>query len=210
MMDLTTTLKELFEEEESTIITIELNDYFNLFVEGLTENGETLTNTPFNVENIKAILIELINAENGEFIKTIDNLNININTTEYQLKTRVKEDLTSEYAEEITELLEDMSDNELITTWNEYQNENYYENQVYYMEEFNEIMNGYEPLQLASLVWNGEFNPNDDYFTFGVYLESHYSVSDLISINELADFIIDNGNDLDNYEITEIIEKYNF
>lgn len=209
MMELKTTIKDLFEEEESTVITYELNDHFNLFIEGLTEYGETLIDNPFNVNNIKNILLELMN-EDGEVIKNIDNLGVNLTTTEEELKNRVIEEITEDYADEIIEYLEDMSDNELITAWNEYQNENYYENQVYYMEEFNEIMDNYTPLEIANLVWHGDFNPNDDYFTFGVYLESHYSVSDLISIDELADFIIDNGNDLDNYGINEIIEKYDF
>lgn len=39
----------------------------------------------------------------------------------------------------------------------------------YDMDEFNEFMSNYEPLELAQMMWFGDFNPNDDYFRFDGY-----------------------------------------
>lgn len=41
---------------------------------------------------------------------------------------------------------------------------------IYYdMDSFDEFMDGYTPLQIAQMIWFGEFNPNDDYFRFNAY-----------------------------------------
>ena len=41
--------------------------------------------------------------------------------------------------------------------------------QVYQMEDFNEIMEGYEPLEIANRIYFGDFNPNHEYFRFNGY-----------------------------------------
>lgn len=43
------------------------------------------------------------------------------------------------------------------------------ENAYYSMDEFNEIMSGYEPHNLALTCFNGNFNPNHEFFTFNGY-----------------------------------------
>ena len=41
---------------------------------------------------------------------------------------------------------------------------------LYYdMAEFDEILSNYSPMQIAQMIWFGEFNPNDDYFRFNAY-----------------------------------------
>ena len=56
--------------------------------------------------------------------------------------------------------------------------------QVYQMEDFNEIMEGYEPLEIANRIYFGDFNPNHEYFRFNGYanLESldEYDLEDEI------------------------------
>lgn len=49
--------------------------------------------------------------------------------------------------------------------------------QVYYMEEFNELMHGVKPLEIANRIYYGDFNPNDEYFRFNGY-------ANLESLNE--------------------------
>ena len=41
--------------------------------------------------------------------------------------------------------------------------------EVFYMDEFNEVMNGIEPLEIANRMFFGNFNPNDEYFRFDGY-----------------------------------------
>lgn len=68
--------------------------------------------------------------------------------------------------------------------------------EVFDMDMFDEIMNGFEPMDIALKTFFGEFNPNDDFFRFNGYanLESltYYDLK-----NELLD-----------YE-NEIVEEYN-
>ena len=41
--------------------------------------------------------------------------------------------------------------------------------QVFSMDEFNEIMEGYDPLEIANRIYFGDFNPNHEYFRFNGY-----------------------------------------
>lgn len=67
--------------------------------------------------------------------------------------------------------------------------------QVYEMSMFNEIMDGFEPMDIALKTYFGTFNPNDDYFRFNGY-------ANLESLSEY-----DLENELIDYE-NEIIEEY--
>lgn len=45
-----------------------------------------------------------------------------------------------------------------------------FEDSIYYdMDEFDEFLDGYTPMEIAQLMWFGEFNPNDEYFHFNAY-----------------------------------------
>ena len=92
-----------------------------------------------------------------------------------------------------------------------------FENYVLYnMEDFDEIMEGYTPTQLAERIFFGDFNPNNSYFYFNGYgnlesinedeMESHFS----ILIDELVDGILYNYNDLyiKNDELDDCINEY--
>lgn len=70
------------------------------------------------------------------------------------------------------------------------------DNRTYYMEDFNELLNGKEPLELASMIAFGEFNPYHDYFYFNGYgnikSSPYIDYSDLLNIytvDDIADFI---------------------
>ena len=65
--------------------------------------------------------------------------------------------------------------------------------QVYYMEDFNEIMHDTNPLEIANRIYFGDFNPNHDYFRFNGYanLESldEYDLED-----EIKDYSLEIAN----------------
>ena len=63
------------------------------------------------------------------------------------------------------------------------------------MEMFDEIMSGFEPMEIALRIFFGDFNPNDDFFRFNGY-------ANLESLSEY-----DLENELIDYE-NEIIEEY--
>ena len=65
---------------------------------------------------------------------------------------------------------------------------NYYD-----MDEFDELMSNYSPMEIAQMIWFGEFNPNDGYFRFNAYsnLESADWRDVVAEAEDLVDDIID-------------------
>lgn len=92
-----------------------------------------------------------------------------------------------------------------------------FENFVLYdMDNFNEIMEGYTPMEISQKIYFGDFNPNADYFYFNGYanLESIHE-SELrehfeIIIDELIDELIYHYPNIyiDDDELKELIDEY--
>ena len=70
-----------------------------------------------------------------------------------------------------------------------------FEDSIYYgMEEFDEFMSNYSPMEIAQMIYFGDgFNPNDDYFRFNAYgnLESADWHDVKVDAEDLKDDIID-------------------
>lgn len=87
---------------------------------------------------------------------------------------------------------------------------------LYNMDDFDEMMEGYTPTELAQRIFFGDFNINHDYFFFNGYanLESicEYEMSDHFEpiINELVDSVLYYYTDLyiDNEELDDLINEY--
>ena len=114
--------------------------------------------------------------------------------------------------EMIKDLLENMSESQLYIIVNEYSDKtNYYDDRIYDMDEFDEIMSGMSPSDIATKIFYGDFRPNDNYFKFDGYanLESFDYISDEVDLEEIADYIVDNDEDFDNSDIREILDEEN-
>ena len=112
--------------------------------------------------------------------------------------------------EMIKDLLENMSESQLYIIVNEYFDKtNYYDDRIYDMDEFDEIMSGMSPSDIATKIFYGDFRPNDNYFRFDGYanLESFDYISDEVDLEEVADYIVDNDEDFDNGDIREILDE---
>lgn len=59
--------------------------------------------------------------------------------------------------------------------------------ELYEMDMFDEIMESFEPMDIALKTLYGNFNPNDDYFRFDGYANLE-SLSELDVENELLDY----------------------
>ena len=87
---------------------------------------------------------------------------------------------------------------------------------LYNMEDFDEMMEGYSPTELAERIFFGDFNPNDDYFYFNGYanLESihEYEMSDHfeIIIDEIVDSMLYNYDDIyiDDADLNDLVGRY--
>lgn len=114
--------------------------------------------------------------------------------------------------EMIKDLLENMSESQLYIIANEYSDKtNYYDDRIYDMDEFDEIMSGMSPSDIATKIFYGDFRPNDNYFKFDGYanLESFDYISDEVDLEEIADYIVDNDEDFDDSDIREILDEEN-
>ena len=114
--------------------------------------------------------------------------------------------------EMIKDLFENMNESQLYTIANEYFDKtNYYDDRIYDMEEFDEIMSGMSPSDIALKIFYGDFRPNDSYFKFDgcANLQSFDYISDEVDLEEIADYIVDNDEDFDNSDIREILDEEN-
>ena len=87
---------------------------------------------------------------------------------------------------------------------------------LYDMDDFNEIMEGYTPTELAERIFFGDFNINDDYFYFNGYgnlesiteydMEGHFEPI----IDEIIDSMLYHYDDLyiDNDNLNDLIGRY--
>jgi hypothetical protein len=109
--------------------------------------------------------------------------------------------------EELKAILENLEQNELLRIWNEY---SACDDQIFPMDEFDEIFSGYTPWEIArTCYYSGKFCPAHDYFWFNGYgnAESSDYPSDRIYIDDLADHILENNEDFDNEEIAEFLSE---
>ena len=88
--------------------------------------------------------------------------------------------------------------------------------EVYYMEDLDEYLYGFEPTTILNKMFYGDFNPNNDYFKFNVYgnLES-YNEWELIEeyemyIDEIIEALLNNIDYVGIYDdkLKEMIEAY--
>ena len=112
--------------------------------------------------------------------------------------------------EKIKTALDEMSTAELINIHNEYCDAaNYPDNHIYNMDDFDEIMSGQTPWEIARCAYYGDFCPTHNYFWFNGYanLCSADFEPDIISTEDIAQYIDDNDDDLGDDDIAEILEN---
>lgn len=110
--------------------------------------------------------------------------------------------------EKIKSALDEMSTAELVNVYNAYCDAaNYMDDYIYNMDEFDEIMSGQTPWEIARCAYYGDFCPAHDYFWFNGYanLCSADYPPDIISIEDIAQYVDDNNDDLSNCDLAEIL-----
>lgn len=115
---------------------------------------------------------------------------------------------TEEMKEKIIEVLESLSDDDVIIMWNEFMYPYMNNEHIFEMSEINDILsNNYTPLEIIEMVQNGKFYSCDDYFAFDDYgnLRSFNDISDKIDLYTIADYVIDMEEDFYNDEIEKIL-----
>ena len=117
--------------------------------------------------------------------------------------------------EKIMEVLNDLDAASLVRMWDDFcEADSRMDDYIYLMEEFDEIMSGQSPWEVARACFYGhEFCPAHDYFWYNGYgnLESAdypaYEDHCPICNEEIANYIINHDEDFDNDDIREILDQ---
>ncbi len=113
--------------------------------------------------------------------------------------------------EEIKSYLESLNEDSLLYIYNNYlENEDKYDDSIYSMEDFDEILDGVSPWEIARMCFYGDFKPADRFFKYNGYgnLVSMDYVSSEIDIDDIVRYIIDNNDSLYDEAIEEILGDY--
>lgn len=83
---------------------------------------------------------------------------------------------------------------------------------IYPMDDFNELLYGREPWEIARAAYYGEFCPADSYFRFNAYAHLESTDDPLyegwIDTNTLAEYAIDYGEDFGDSDIRTLLDQW--
>jgi len=107
-------------------------------------------------------------------------------------------------------LTDGLADHEVVDINNRYQDEVNGDTYIYSMDDFDELMNGKTPSEIANMATYGDYNPFRMWFWFNGYgniVTSDYPEDcNGYDIDAIAEYAIDNDEDFDNDEIREILD----
>lgn len=109
----------------------------------------------------------------------------------------------------IVDIIDNWETHDLVTAWNERcEEQDLYDERIEDMYSFDELYDGMKPTEIADMLHNASFCTGDDYFEFNrhgnISSFSYVSDSDWFDMDELAEFIAENG--LRNVDIDELID----
>ena len=110
--------------------------------------------------------------------------------------------------ENIREVVEDFKEDKLVELWNEFCDKNYYEERIYYLsdDEINDFFSNKTPAELIRIGKDVDLDNKYFYFHLGE-LNTTYNVFDVVDIDELVDYIIDNDNDCNDTDIRDLLDE---
>lgn len=110
--------------------------------------------------------------------------------------------------ENIREVVEYFNENKLVELWNEFCNKNYYEEVIYYLsdDEINDLFSNKTPAELIRM--GSDVDLDNKYFYFHLNeLNTTDNIFDVVDIDELVDYIIDNDNDCNDTDIRDLLDE---
>ena len=119
---------------------------------------------------------------------------------------RTKEEKT--IVKNIRVVVEDFKENKLVELWNEFCDKNYYEEVIYYLsdDEINDLFSNKTPAELIRM--GKDVDLDNKYFYFHLNeLNTTDNIFDVVDIDELVDYIIDNDNDCNDTDIRDLLDE---
>lgn len=113
--------------------------------------------------------------------------------------------------EKLIDLLQEMSDFGIVLLHNEYcQLTNNFDDEIFTVDMFDEILQGFDPWEIACKIQFGDFNPSYEYFKFNGYgnIKSicKWEIDRFVDITDIVDYIIDNNYSFENNDIFYILD----
>ena len=110
--------------------------------------------------------------------------------------------------ENIREVVEDFKENKLVELWNEFCDKNYYEEVIYYLsdDEINDFFSNKTPAELIRMGSNVDLDNKYFYYHLGE-MNITDNIFDVVDIDELVDYIIDNDNDCNDTDIRDLLDE---
>lgn len=108
----------------------------------------------------------------------------------------------------IKEVVEDFREEKLVELWNEFCNKNYYEEVISYLsdDEINDYFSNKTPAELIRI--GKDVDLDNKYFYFHLNeLNTTDNIFDVVDIDELADYIIDNDDDCNDTDIRDLLDE---
>lgn len=116
--------------------------------------------------------------------------------------------------EKLAAYIGDMPGNKAISLHNEYcERDHRYDNHIYDMDEFDEIIGECLPSELARMCYYGDFCPANSYFWYNGYgnlVSSDCPTTDINSpfyVSDIVKYIVSNNDDLGDEGIREILDN---
>lgn len=110
--------------------------------------------------------------------------------------------------EQIKEILDNLDLDELVSCCSYLDGDD----AIFPMDDFNELLYGREPWEIARAAYYGEFCPADSYFRFNVYANLESTDDPLyegwIDTNTLAEYAIDYGEDFGDSDIRTLLDQW--
>ena len=108
----------------------------------------------------------------------------------------------------IREVVEDFKENELVELWNKFCDENYYEEGICHLsdDEINDLFSNNTPAELIRM--GKDIDLDNKYFYFHLNeLNTTNNIFEVVDIDEIVDYIIDNDDDCGDSELRELLDE---
>ena len=105
-------------------------------------------------------------------------------------------------------VVEYFKENKLVELWNEFCDKNCYEERIYYLSDYeiNDLFSNKTPAELIRMGSNLDLDNKYFYFHLGE-LNATDNIFDVVDIDELVDYIIDNDNDCNDTDIRDLLDE---
>ena len=113
--------------------------------------------------------------------------------------------------QEVLETLRGLDSTEAVDLLNTYWEQNRYDDRIFPIEEFDNIIDGFSPRELLDLAYNEDYSRYSEWFMQDwrtIHFYDDVDVFDFLSEHDLLDTIVEDGDSLGNDELQELLDEF--